>query len=117
MWWLPYWGPSPRNHLDLQLNFMKLRTIVYVDGLNLQRRFFDKSGHYYVDIPAIIRKSLPDFYDITTVKYYTSLLQKPDDNHKQSRLLQAHTNKYKGYFQITYGTHTEEILGNLPISR
>lgn len=51
-----------------------MRTIVYVDGFNLYYGSLKGTNYKWLDLPRLFRLILPDFHDITKIKYFTAPL-------------------------------------------
>ncbi len=51
---------------------MILRTIIYIDGLNLYHRALKNTSYKWLDIHALSSALLPDKCEITQIKYFTT---------------------------------------------
>ena len=94
-----------------------MKTIVYVDGLNLYYGCLRKSPYKWLDLSALFSKILGSDYQITEIKYFTSLVRSisydirdPQKQENYIKALRKHQPTGNPIINVEYGKFQKTII-------
>ena len=100
-----------------------MKTIVYVDGLNLYYGCLQKSPYKWLDLSALFTKILGPKYQITEIRYFTALVKPttPDNGDPQKqgnyiRALRSYRPEGSPKIKVEYGKFQDSIT-RMPMAK
>ena len=83
-----------------------MRTIIYIDGLNLYYGSLKNTSYKWLDLHALCKNLLPKNYDIIEIKYFTARVKPRADNpdvHKRQNIYFRALKQHISCLKIFYG--------------